>query len=56
MLLFYLLSFFKKGNTIQGGGALFKEIRYVYSRVGPILEILEILKGQSIFDSSKFPK
>ena len=27
MFLFYVLNFFKKGNTIQGG-TLFKEIRY----------------------------
>ena len=27
MVLFYVLSFFKKGDTIQGG-ILFKEIRY----------------------------
>ena len=35
MFLFYELSFFKKGDTIQGGDiiqgrTLFKEIRYVY--------------------------
>ena len=28
MFLFYVLSFFKKGDAIQGG-TLFKEIRYV---------------------------
>ena len=39
MFLFYVLSFFKKGDTIQGG-TLFKEIRYamdwefdIYSQV-----------------------
>ena len=31
MLLFYVLSFFKKGDTIQGG-TLFKEIRYLEKR------------------------
>ena len=30
MFLYYVLNFFKKGDTIQGG-ALFKEIRYVDS-------------------------
>ena len=30
MFLFYVLSFFKKGDTIQGG-TLFKEIRYFHS-------------------------
>ena len=29
MFLFYVLSFFKKGDTIQGG-TLFREIRYIY--------------------------
>ena len=29
ILLFYVLTFFKKGDTIQGGGTLFKEIRYL---------------------------
>ena len=29
MFLFYVLSFFKKGDTIQGG-TLFKEIRYTF--------------------------
>ena len=29
MFLFYVLSFFKKGDTIQGGGSLFKGGHYL---------------------------
>ena len=35
--LFYVLSFFKKGDTIQGG-TLFKEIRYLFSLHDSIVE------------------
>ena len=47
MFLFYVLSFFKKGDTIQGGhysrGTLFKEIRYATFSLGCYWNILKTL-------------
>ena len=45
MFLFYVLSFFKKGDTIQGG-TLFKEIRYMKAKLVFIGMKQKILKKQ----------
>ena len=64
MFLFYVLSFFKKGDTIQGA-TLFKEIRYVdfwskiylisYTSLGSLTTHIAILKVIKISQASGLP-
>ena len=47
MFLFYALSFFKKGDAIQGG-TLFKDIRYMYHKIDLKLGICEVCVSRGL--------